>query len=453
MAIKATAGAGLLSVIGDQRNNTITTSRNAAGQILINGGAVSIDGGNATVANTTEIDLFGQGGDDTIALDETNGSLPSAHLFGGNGNDVLTGGSSADLLFGQNGDDTLLGKGGDDQLFGGNGNDALTGGAGSDQVFGQNGNDRMIWNPGDGSDLFEGGNGTDTAEVNGAGVAETFTIATNGERVQFDRVSPAPFSIDIGTTENLVLNANDGDDVIDASALMAGQINLTINGGAGNDTVTGSNGNDLVIGGTGKDLASMGAGDDTFVWNQGDGSDIVEGQSGADTLRFNGFNADEKFDISANGSRARLSRDLGNIVMDVNGTETIDLHAQGGADTITVNDLAGTDVSNVNLDLGGADGRVDTVVINTTDAISFTSNDGVVTVSGLAAEVTISNFEADDRLVINGVGVPLGSVAQSAALLSQFMASSFATAGDGHGATPVADQPPTQQPLLAQPHA
>jgi Ca2+-binding RTX toxin-like protein len=459
MAITAkfSAGSGLLSVTGDNIDNTIIASRDAAGNLLINNGAVSVVGGSPTVANTVEIDIFGRNGNDTIALDESNGALPSAHLFGGNGNDVLTGGSSADLLFGQNGDDTLLGKGGDDQLFGGNGNDVLTGGAGSDQVFGQNGNDLMIWNPGDGSDLFEGGNGTDTAEVNGGNGAETFTIAANGGRVQFDRVSPAPFSIDIGTTENLVLNANGGDDIITAGNGLAGLIQLTLDGGAGNDQITGGDGNDVIIGGTGNDLALMGAGDDTFVWNQGDGSDIVEGQSGADTLTFNGFSANENFDISADGSRARLSRDLGNVVMDVNGTETINVHAQGGADTITVNDLAGTDVSNVNLDLGGADGQVDTVVINTTDgddAISFTNKDGVVTVSGLAAELTISNFEADDRLVINGVGVPLGSVTQSAALLSQFMASSFVTAADGQSETPITDQPTTQQqPLLTQPHA
>jgi len=92
----------------------------------------------------------------------------------------------------------------------------LTGGTGNDQVFGQGGNDRMIWNPGDGSDLFEGGDGIDTAEVNGGNGSETFTITANGSRVRFDRVSPAPFSIDIGTTENLVVNANGGDDVITA---------------------------------------------------------------------------------------------------------------------------------------------------------------------------------------------------------------------------------------------
>ena len=88
----------------------------------------------------------------------------------------------------------------------------------------------------------------------------------------------------------------------------------------------------------------------------------------------------------------------------------VDFHALGGADTITVNDLSGTDVNNVRIDLsaagGGGDGQVDTIVINATngdDAITVSNNNGVVTVSGLAAQVTISGFEATDRIVINGV--------------------------------------------------
>ena len=54
MAIKASfsQGAHLLSELGDSADNTITTSRDAAGQILVNGGAVPIQGGPATVANT-----------------------------------------------------------------------------------------------------------------------------------------------------------------------------------------------------------------------------------------------------------------------------------------------------------------------------------------------------------------------------------------------------------------
>src|SRR5215469_3979405 len=200
MAIKATfsAAAGLLSEVGDSVDNTIVTSRDAAGQLFVNGGAVPIVGGKATVANTALIQVFGQGGNDTITLDEANGALPAAQLFGGAGND------------------TLLGKGGNDLLFGGAGNDTLIGGTGDDQVFGEAGNDRMIWNPGDGSDLFEGGDGTDTVEVNGGNASETFTITANGSRVRFDRVTPAPFFLDIGTTENLVVNANGGDDTITA---------------------------------------------------------------------------------------------------------------------------------------------------------------------------------------------------------------------------------------------
>jgi len=54
MAVTATfiPTSGVLSVFGDSLNNTVTTSRNAAGKILVNGGAVGILGGTATVANT-----------------------------------------------------------------------------------------------------------------------------------------------------------------------------------------------------------------------------------------------------------------------------------------------------------------------------------------------------------------------------------------------------------------
>jgi Ca2+-binding RTX toxin-like protein len=150
-------GAGLLSVFGDSLDNSIATSRDAAGTILVNGGAVAIIGGTATVGNTSLIQIFGQAGNDTISLNESNGALPAALLLGGTGNDVLTGGSGADRLSGQSGNDVLNGKGGSDLLFGGDGGDWLTGGDGDDQVFGQGGNDRMIWNPGDDNDLFEGG--------------------------------------------------------------------------------------------------------------------------------------------------------------------------------------------------------------------------------------------------------------------------------------------------------
>ena len=86
-------GAGILSVFDDNLDNNIVASRDAAGNILLNGGDVTVAGGRPTVGNTSVIQVFGTGGNDTISLDGTNGALPNAQLFGGAGNDTLTGGA------------------------------------------------------------------------------------------------------------------------------------------------------------------------------------------------------------------------------------------------------------------------------------------------------------------------------------------------------------------------
>jgi len=422
-ATTATFTNGVLTVFGDGANNSIVISRDAAGKILVNNGAIAVVGGSPTVANTTLIQVFGQAGNDTISLNETNGALPRANLFGGINNDTLTGGSGADQLFGQAGNDTLLGRGGSDILTGGSENDMLTGGDADDHVFGESGNDRMIWNPGDDTDLNEGGAGNDTVEVNGGNGAEVFTTTANGARVRFDRLDPAPFAIDIGTSEKLVLNANGGDDSFSATGNLAALIAITVDGGAGNDTILGGNGadrllggdgNDVVDGNQGNDVALLGAGDDSFQWDPGDGNDTVEGQDGTDTMLFNGSNIEEIFEASANGERLRFTRNVGNIVMDVNDVEVVDLNALGGADTITVNDLSGTDVVELKGDLAGTlggsagDAQPDTVIVNGTngaDTIDVVGAGTSVSVVGLAAQVNITNSEgANDALVVNALG-------------------------------------------------
>jgi Ca2+-binding RTX toxin-like protein len=87
-------------------------------------------------------------------------------------------------------------------------------------------------------------------------------------------------------------------------------VTLTMNGGLGADTLVGSQGGDLIVGGDGNDTALMGAGDDVFVWNPGRRQRHVEGQSGFDTLRFNGANIAENIDIAANGGRVRFVRNV-----------------------------------------------------------------------------------------------------------------------------------------------
>jgi Ca2+-binding RTX toxin-like protein len=412
-----------LNVLGTIGGEGITVSRNAAGTLLVNGGAVPVTGGPATVANTDIIEAVGDAGNDTIALDEANGALPAAELFGGAGNDTLTGGSGADTLNGEADNDTLFGRGGIDLLLGGLGDDILAGGDGDDQMFGGDGNDLMVWNPGDDSDLMEGGAGTDTVEVNGGGGGEIFSVTANGTRVRFDRIDPAPFALDIGTSENLVLNAGAGDDTISATGNLAALISLTLDGGAGNDTILGGNGADLLLGGDGNDFvdgqqgndtAFLGIGGDVFQWDPGDGSDIVEGQAGTDELLFNGSAGNEIFALSSNGGRTQLTRNLGNIVMDMNDVERFTLNALGGTDTITVNDLSGTDATAVAINLSGTlggtagDGAADVVVVNATngvDAINVTGSGTSFSVTGLPAGIAVTGSEgAIDALVINGLG-------------------------------------------------
>jgi Ca2+-binding RTX toxin-like protein len=144
------------------------------------------------------------------------------------------------------------------------------------------------------------------------------------------------------------------------------------------------------------------------VWNPGDGSDVVEGQGGFDTMQFNGANIDEKFELSANGTRLRLTRNIGTVTMDAAGVERVDINALGGADVITVNDLSGTGVSEVNINLaasgGAGDGAADTVIVNGTSGndVAIVSGDASgTTVQGLAATVKITGAEAaNDRLVL-----------------------------------------------------
>ena len=398
-----------LTATGDAFANSIIFTRDATGTLFVNGGAVPITGGPATTTNTDLLEAFGLDLNDILSLDETGGVLLPADLFGGNGNDALTGGSLGDRLFGDAGDDTLLGLGGTDQLFGGNDNDTLTGGPGGDTMSGEGGNDRMIWNPGDGTDVMEGGanlGGSDIAEVNGGSGAEVFTITANGTRVLFQRVDPAPFSLDIGTTESLVLDAGGGNDSISTTGNLAALIALTLNGGAGDDTILGSNGidiilgdvgNDFVDGQQGNDFAFLGADNDTFQWDPGDGDDTIEGQAGTDQIVFNGNAGAENITLSATGGRTRIFRDLGPVTLDADDVEQFTINAGGGADNVVINDISATDATTVTVNLSGTIGGT------TGDA----QVDFVSVVGGVGAE-TIDVVGAGTALAVTGMPVFLG---------------------------------------------
>jgi len=247
------------------------------------------------------------------------------------------------------------------------------------------------------------GDGTaDSVSVDGTNANDQINVALVGAAVAVTGTF-APVTIDHADAfDTLVVNGFVGDDVINAAKLPATAMQLTLDGGAGNDTLIGGLGNDVLLGG---------AGDDAFRWKSGDGSDVIEGQDGFDTLDVTGSNAVETFDLLANGGRALLFHSAGGEVLDVNDVERVQLKALGGADHIAVHDLTGTDITQVAIDLAptpnGAtgDGKVDTVTLDGAagnDIVHLSLVGDEIAIDGLAAQVTIDHADKSDLLVVNG---------------------------------------------------
>jgi hypothetical protein len=229
---------------------------------------------------------------------------------------------------------------------------------------------------------------------------------------------------DVSTIKVRGGHRNDSIRVDDANGAFTDSIPTTITGGPGSDTLQGGQtqiaaenetfnggpGNDLVDGGKGNDTAYLGEGNDTFRWDNGEGSDVIEGQDGTDRMLFNGAAVAENVTMSANGGRLNFFRVQGNVTMDTNDVEIVEDNVLGGADSVTVNDLTGTDVRQTNLDLAAsldsnaADGVVDNVVVNGTngdDNIAINGNGSGANVTGLATAVSVKDADPTDTLSVN----------------------------------------------------
>ena len=175
-------------------------------------------------------------------------------------------------------------------------------------------------------------------------------------------------------------------------------------GGSGMDTLRGGSGNDVVTGGDGNDRALLGSGNDRTVWNPGDDNDAIDGESGSDSLEFNGSGAPERVEVSANGPRVRFTRDVANVVTDLDGVERVAFRAAGSSDMVGVHPLAGTDLETVDIDLQ-TDGQPDNVVVIGSaddDRIAAGGDGAAVVVDGIGAETRISGAEAQDAITLRG---------------------------------------------------
>ena len=265
----------------------------------------------------------------------------------------------------------------------------------------------------------------DTVIVNGASAAaaDVITLSQTGTgaaaAVVVDGLAAQTTIEHFDAGDHLIIDGLGGNDRLDARALPQSMV-LVLDGGEGNDTLIGSAGADLLLGGAGNDVvvgakgndtAFLGAGDDTFFWAPGEGSDTVEGGLGTDDLAFLGAGAAETIDVLANFGRATFFRDVASINMDLNDVERIEFDALGGADTVRVHDLTGTEVNRVDIDLAGTvggttgDGAVDAVTVEGTagaNGITLWNSGTTVGINGLQEQVSIQHLDAFDQLTVDG---------------------------------------------------
>ena len=163
---------------------------------LIYGGA-----GNDTISGGAGDDiLYGESGVDSIrgeaGDDKIYGGADFDILYGGDGNDIIYGGASGDVVDGQNGDDILFGGAGNDRILGGAGDDYIDSGSGDDDIEAGVGNDTIIG--GAGHDDIEGDAGINTLEGNsGNDVFDIFNIRGSGAHANIVR----DFTYDAGSGE------------------------------------------------------------------------------------------------------------------------------------------------------------------------------------------------------------------------------------------------------------
>ena len=176
--------------------------------------------------------------------------------------------------------------------------------------------------------------------------------------------------------------------MINAQALAADEIRLTVRGGHGKDLLTGSAGNGL------------------FSWAPGDGSDTIEGGMGDDMAQIAGADIAGNSAFSANGTQLPFSRDIGIVVLDINDVERVGFAAPGAANTPSFTNLSGTAVRRLMLDLGVAttptgDGQADTITIATPP--------GAAVSTGVRAG-TWTVFWSSVRISVNGVEPALARI-------------------------------------------
>jgi Ca2+-binding RTX toxin-like protein len=356
----------------------------------------------------TAIDVDAGGGDDDVRVDQSGGPFTDETV-------TIDGGS---------GDDTLIGGSGADVFEGGPGDDFVDGNIGADQARLGAGDDRFQWDPGDGSDTIDGGQGgRDRLEFNGSNAAERIALAADGRRVRLTRdVAAITMDTDgvetvalrlLGSADTLTVGDLDGTDVktVDADLSATGgggdsaADTVAVHGTAGADTFTlGNTSGALVVSGAAAQTRVTGgepaldtvavagdAGDDTLSAVVGVSGPTVDfdGGEGDDTTRYTGTAVDDQIQVARNGTAAAAFAP-GSVLVDTEPTvESLVVSGLDGDDTIGAGNGIAT-ITKLTID-GGA------------GADTIRGGDGADTlIGGPGADFVDGNIGADRALLGSG---------------------------------------------------
>ena len=439
--------AGTIDLSGDLAVSTTGAVNLAGATLRLDQIALNAGGNQITVAGNTGFDgqsvqtILGGNGADTITVTGGTAGAFGPELFGGGGNDTISGGLNDDEITGGAGRDSMSGGGGNDRFV----IDGLTdiqsgeiydGGAGTDtlQAFDIETPFNLatagltltsieaISGFGGGLSLTAAQLAAFTARVDVFGditVTTAGTINLAGSIVTTGRI----FLSDLGNTITLTgrteTQSNFSGDVFggngsDTITVLGGSeySGVGLFGGGGSDSITGSDADDTIRGGAGVDSINGGGGDDRLIVLAGDlaAGETYNGGAGTDTL-----------DLSAVTAELDLS------TLTVTAIEAIETggnlrvsaaQAQAFTDRISVSgDLILTSGGVVNL--SGADVNVDRLLLSnagntltvsqTGDGSSFsgeivggTGNDTITVLGGTYGGVSINGGDGDDTIVVSG---------------------------------------------------
>jgi Ca2+-binding RTX toxin-like protein len=170
------------------------------------------------------------------------------------------------------------------------------------------------------------------------------------------------------------------------------------------------------------------------------------GDGAADTIVINGTNGNDAITVTNNNGVVTVSGLAEAVtISNFEANDRIVINGLGGDDAITASGLTG-----MLFTANGGDGN--DVLVGSPGNDILTGGNGDDVLLGGAGQDVLDGGPGNNVLIQSATTADGSSGA--AALLAQFMASTFVPAGGGESGTPVADALASQQqPLLTQPHA